>query len=152
MSRATEWSFDEGGEHYVYIMAHLVDAEIVAPVKIGISKHPAKRRKEVQADIHRPIVLVAKFRFWDRSHAFLVERAFHRTFDEYRVFGEWFDISPADAVGLMRENLIGFVDDVLQPDLVGDWYTARVIIGVPGHEFDCSSKDFGYQESRRAPR
>lgn len=144
MSAATEWNFEEGGEHYAYIMAHLVNGEIVEPVKIGISKHPAKRLKQVQAVMPGQIVLVAKFRFWDRAHAFQVEKAFHRTCAPYRVFGEWFDIVPADAVGLMRENLIGFVDNILQPDETGDWFTAQSMIGVPGHDYEYRSEDFGH--------
>lgn len=146
MSAATEWNFDEGNEQYSYIMAHLVDGELCPPVKIGISKNPLKRLKQVQATMPGRIVLVAKFRFWDRDHARRVERQFHTTCADYRVFGEWFDIVPADAVGLMAENLKGFVDGFLRPDHTGDWYTAQEMIGVPGHSYDICSEDFGHRQ------
>lgn len=143
--RATEWHFTNG-EHYAYIMAHLVDGEAVAPVKIGISKHPLVRLKQVQAVMDGQIILVAKFCFWERDYAVRVERAFHKACRAHRLFGEWFDISPSDAVGLMAANLTGFVDEVLQPELTGDWYTAMSMIGVPGTNCDLEVEDFGHRQ------
>ena len=93
-----------------------------------------------------PIILVAKYSFWKRDYAVRVERAFHRALQPHRLFGEWFDISPSDAIGLMRSNLIGFVDDVIQPDLTGDWYTAMSMIGVPGHNCDIDVQDFEHRQ------
>lgn len=143
------WNIRDPEDHYAYIMAHLVDGCIVAPVKIGISKHPEKRLKQVQATMPGRIVLLAKFCFWRRDHALMVEQAFHRTCRLYRVGGEWFDIMPSDAVGLMSENLKGFADDFLGADETGDVFSAYSHMSVPGFDYDYTAPDFGHGKGRQ---
>lgn len=133
-------------DHFVYIMAHLDEQSgwVDAPIKVGISKNPTKRRKEVQAVESGTIVLVAQFAFWKRSHAFKVERTFHRVCDVHRVRGEWFDISPADAVALMNINLQAFACEFLGADETADDFTNFSYLNVPGALFDVDTEEFKY--------
>lgn len=138
-----EWKTRDERDHYVYIMARLSrDNEIVGPCKIGLSKHPRHRLKEVQGTERDVIVLLATFAFWKRAHARRVEQAFHKTCACVRAYGEWFDMSPADAVAYMRMALTGFADRVLGSDHAGDMFDAYDHLGVPGSEPPYHPSDF----------
>jgi hypothetical protein len=63
------------------------------PIKIGYSIHPKKRLEEIQNMSPTPLELLATIP-GDRA----AEAELHQQFDEYRLYGEWFD--PCDE--LMR--------------------------------------------------
>lgn len=134
-------------DHHVYIMATLGrEWEISSPCKIGISHNPSNRLKQVQADCEQRIVLVAKFPFWCRQHALMVEKAFHKACAGYRLHGEWFDMSPADAVGVMTESLRSFIRDVLGATDTAEYYDASQYLSVPGFNYLIEIDTFGYRQ------
>lgn len=133
-------------DHYVYIMAHLNTETgwIEAPTKVGISKNPIKRLKQVQSVERGKIVLVAQFGFWKREHAYRVEQKFHRVCEGYRARGEWFDIEPFHVVGLMNINLQAFACEFLGADTVADDFSNFDYLNVPGALFDIDVRSFEY--------
>jgi len=130
-----------GDDCFVYIMARLVDGEAQAPIKVGISCNPRERLKQVSRDVGAPLVIVAKFPFWRRRLAYEVEQGFHRACAEFRTTGEWFDLEPQDAIGLMTENLKAFVDQRLGPKR-GSFMFAYLHVGLPGYGAFVEREDF----------
>lgn len=140
-----EWSRDPD-DHAVYIMGHLNRKfEIVGLSKIGVSKQPLYRLKQVQSGEHGRIVLVGQYWFWRRSHAFMVEKTFHDTCDCWRVRGEWFDMDPQHAVAIMAKALRAFADKFLGADEIYDRWAAYDHIGVPGFAYLSGREEFPYQ-------
>lgn len=146
--RQTVWQRElqrDGEDHYVYIIGQLDDrSEVRGPCKVGISNNPISRLSSLQTGNAGKLVLVGRYCFWRRSHALAVEQAFHKAMVTYRMQGECFDIEPDHAVGVMIENLKGFVDHFLKPDDTGDYMTAMTHIGVPGFAYAMLPQDFGY--------
>jgi hypothetical protein len=132
-------------EQFVYIMGHLSsDYHITGPSKIGISGDPHRRLKQVQAERVPRIVLVCQFGFPTREQARAVEKEFHRNCDGFRVTGEWFDMSPSDAVAIMTKNLTDFVEQVVKPSDVAELYTAYDQVRLPGFQYLNQIEDFEY--------
>lgn len=136
----------DNDDHFVYIMAHLNEDTgwIEGPTKVGISKDPTKRLKQVQAVESGRIVLVAQFGFWKREHAYWVEQTFHRVCSHYRARGEWFDIAPVHVVALMNINLQTFASEYLGADDTQDDFTNFDYLNVPGALFDIDTHSFEY--------
>lgn len=133
-------------DHYVYVMSHITDDwQLANPVKVGISERPARRLKQVRRDVGKPLVLVATFPFWKRSHAYMVEQAFHKACATYRLQGEWFDMTPADAIGVMDKNLREFVSGHLRVLGGEDLYRAYDHLAVPGFFQMAEVESFGYR-------
>lgn len=127
-----EWHTRDREDHAVYIMGHLIGGVVSGLTKVGISKSPESRLKQIQAVEPGVIVLVAQFWCWKRSHALMLERSFHKACVNFRVRGEWFDVEPFHAVGIMSENLKSFVDDFIGHDDTSDFYSAYHHLNVPG--------------------
>lgn len=143
----SEWNVRDPQDHAVYIMGHLsADYSIVGLTKVGISKHPRERLRQVQSVEPARIVLVGQFWFWKRDHALRVEKAFHRVCDGWRVRGEWFDMDPFHAVGVMNANLRSFADDFLGADDVSDTYDAYYHLNVPGFDTLNETLTFGHEQ------
>jgi hypothetical protein len=135
-----------GPDNFVYIMGRLSsDYHLVGPSKIGISSNPSRRLKQVQASQSDRIVLVCQFGFLTREHARSVEKEFHRNCAGFRLEGEWFDMAPSDAVGVMTKNLSDFIEQVMRPTDVSSLYTALDIISTPGFHYLNQLEDFRYE-------
>ena len=76
--------------------------------KIGISQNPLGRLSQLLTGSPFEMHLVCAFRLWGRDDALAVERAFHWYLKDYRSRGEWFVISPDDAVEMMAVNIAAF--------------------------------------------
>lgn len=141
----SEWIVRDPEDHAVYIMCHLgADWHLEGPSKIGISKHPDIRLKQVQKDRNSRIVLVEQFWFWRRAHALMVEQEFHKKCANFRLDGEWFDMPPSHAVAIMDLNLKAFVEQILRPHDVEYLYEAYYHLGLPGFSYLNEMDDFKY--------
>jgi hypothetical protein len=83
----------EPGKH-LYII-QLGDTDIY---KIGISKHPDKRLKQIQRKCPIPLTLIYTNFGHDDEFA---ERYLHVHFKRQRVKGEWFKLSTADIIHIV---------------------------------------------------
>jgi predicted GIY-YIG superfamily endonuclease len=81
---------------YVYLIQSLEDSTY----KIGVSKHPNKRIKELQTGNSSELKLVESFQ---SEHAHQVERALQRRYVHLNKEGEWFDMSISNEVSFLRE-------------------------------------------------
>ena len=57
--------------------------------KIGVSKNPAKRVKQLQTGSADKISLIT---FYESNNAFAIERALKNRYSIYRINGEWFNL------------------------------------------------------------
>ncbi|MFI0775490.1 GIY-YIG nuclease family protein [Streptomyces sp. NPDC021212] len=81
---------------FVYLMA----CEGVEPVKIGVALSPRQRALALQTGSPGKIAVV-----WQQEGTRALENAIHRELDEYRVRGEWFDLtSLGDPVEVVRKT------------------------------------------------
>lgn len=83
-------------EKHLYVMR---SAE--GPVKIGISEHPDRRRREVSLSSGREIVEMFVSPAIERCEE--IERALHNHFEKKRRPGEWFDVDYLHAVRIASE-------------------------------------------------
>ena len=86
---------------FVYIIAKRDGDRIVAPVKVGISANVGIRMTQFQTACPFPIVLVHTLRVPTRWMAREIESCFHYTQRDHKAHGEWFDLSPSDALATL---------------------------------------------------
>lgn len=94
---------------YVYIMCHVENGVDVGPVKVGYSSNPSTRVENLQCGNPRKIRLYKQFGTPQRDIAKFIEGGFHHMFADKRLAGEWFDLKPEQAMGLMAVNFIFFL-------------------------------------------
>jgi len=71
---------------YIYLIQSQEDGYY----KIGVSKHPKKRVKQLQTGNSSELKLVESFH---TEHAHKIERALQRRYSYLKKEGEWFDLS-----------------------------------------------------------
>jgi hypothetical protein len=71
---------------------------IEAPVKIGVSKHPEKRLKDLQTSNPYRLKLIGKHMAQNERAAYAIEKKTHKAFKKYRRSGEWFFNAPVDEI------------------------------------------------------
>ncbi len=67
--------------------------------KIGISKHPKQRAKEVSTASGVPTTVIDQ---WESYNAYVTEQRLHRIFKEKRKSGEWFKFTKKDLILLVK--------------------------------------------------
>jgi hypothetical protein len=87
---------------YVYIIARVIDPNADerygAPVKIGMSSQIWCRLDTLQTAAPFKIEVFQRFEFPDRESAYEVEHAFHRAMKAKQAHGEWFNLTPTEAL------------------------------------------------------
>ena len=81
---------------HVYLIQSLEDGYY----KIGVSKHPKKRVKQLQTGNSSELKLVESF---ESEYPHLVERALQRRYDYLKKEGEWFDIAISEEVSFLTD-------------------------------------------------
>ncbi len=90
---------------YVYLIQSLENGYY----KIGVSKHPQKRRSGLQTGNPSPIKVIDTY---SSMFAHLIERTLQRRYEYLRKEGEWFDLSLQEELSFhkncqqIEENLI----------------------------------------------
>jgi hypothetical protein len=92
-------------DHYIYIIAVAKPGEPLGPVKIGITSNVNGRIAALQTACPYPLSLVHVFTAPNAECARETERAFHAVQARHRSYGEWFNLSPIEAMQLMCLNL-----------------------------------------------
>jgi hypothetical protein len=82
------------------------------PYKIGISKNPERRLKNLQTG-HPYKLKIWELRKTESKKTKLLESVIHKHLDSYRMSGEWFDISLEQAILQVDFALIRYEDDPL---------------------------------------
>lgn len=80
-------------------------------IKIGKSKDPKARMRELQTGSPYPLDIVGTIRCRDGNHATRLEKELHRYFAEYRMGGEWFKCSLVVLVKVWE--LLNLVDETV---------------------------------------
>lgn len=88
---------------YLYV----IGTDDTSPVKIGFSKHPEKRLKQLQTSCSQPLVLFHKEEL--KADAIRqYERVIHRELGYLKMKGEWFNLNPKDAALQVKHLRIFF--------------------------------------------
>lgn len=114
-------------------VVYVIGSADIAPVKIGVTISPQSRLKQLQ-----PGAMARLEVLWTTPGDTTLERTLHARFDEYRVYGEWFDLtSIGDPVAVVQDA----VRDVQQastravradcPDPEGCWTGPCIHVGDP---------------------
>ena len=82
------------------------------PYKIGISKDPEKRLRNIQTG-HPHRLRILELRETDSKKTKLLESVIHKHLSNYRMTGEWFDIPLEQAILQVDFALIRYEDDPL---------------------------------------
>jgi hypothetical protein len=91
---------------FIYVICEGLDAEVS---KIGISKNPDRRVRQLQTGHPLPLVVAHREEVDDKKVKGL-ERLIHRQLTHLRLKGEWFSLSPADAILEVKHALIRYGD------------------------------------------
>lgn len=86
---------------YLYI----ISCKNQKPVKLGLSKNPLKRLKQLQTGSPN-IYRIYYQEEIDDSCVFKAEKAIHAILGHKRLKGEWFDISVEDAIAEVKFSVI----------------------------------------------
>lgn len=81
---------------YIYLIQSLEDGYY----KIGVSKHPNKRIKELNTGNSSPLKLIETYQ---TEYADKIERALQRRYAHLHKKGEWFDMSISNEVSFRKE-------------------------------------------------
>ena len=100
-------------------------------IKIGVSNDPARRVKDMQTGMSELPVLYGSKAFPTRKAAYAVERRMHWTFRTRRGRGEWFHVSPAEALAKLK-RLQAPTEETMQREVAEAW---EVIINQPADMF-----------------
>lgn len=95
------------GQQFIYVICE--NAENISTVKIGFSANPDRRLKQLLTAQANPLVLFHKEEVPPASVRAL-ERVIHKELSYRKARGEWFSISPEDAVATIRHALIRYGD------------------------------------------
>jgi hypothetical protein len=68
--------------------------------KIGVSKNPKKRVKQLQTGNSSELKLIASF---SSEYAHKIEKSFHSRFSYLKKEGEWFDLSLIEALSFVED-------------------------------------------------
>lgn len=91
-------------ECFVYIIAHVESGGAVGPVKVGVGGKPRARLATLQIGNPKPLCLFQTFRVPNHEIALALESAFHEVQSDKCIRGEWFNITPQQATGMMIVN------------------------------------------------
>ncbi|MDO9520607.1 MAG: GIY-YIG nuclease family protein [Pseudohongiella sp.] len=69
-------------------------------IKIGFSKNPGKRIRELQTGSSRKLAILG----WIESGDSFLEKALHLKYQQHRLNGEWFSIEPEDVLEELRRK------------------------------------------------
>jgi predicted GIY-YIG superfamily endonuclease len=81
---------------YIYLIQSIENGYY----KIGVSKHPKKRVKQLQTGNSSELKLIESYQ---SEHAHKVERALQRRYDYLKKEGEWFDLSIKEDVSFLSD-------------------------------------------------
>ena len=81
---------------YIYLIQSLEDGYY----KIGVSKHPKKRVKQLQTGNSSELKLVESYQ---SEYAHKVEKALQRRYAHMKKEGEWFDLSIKEDVSFLSD-------------------------------------------------
>lgn len=91
---------------FIYAVATVIRGCPSAPVKIGVSSAPAVRLRELQTGSPHKLTIVFCAMLDSRDRAVRMERHAHEDAAPWAMAGEWFDIEPGYAVGLLAAGLV----------------------------------------------
>lgn len=75
------------------------------PIKVGVSKAPEDRLKDLQTANPYELELVSKLYFKNERKAYAVEKATHKIFKENHMRGEWFcGVSPGNIISYLERK------------------------------------------------
>ena len=81
---------------YIYLIQSIENGYY----KIGVSKHPKKRVKQLQTGNSSELKLIESYQ---SEHAHKVERALQRRYSYLKKEGEWFDLSIKEDVSFLSD-------------------------------------------------
>lgn len=98
---------------FVYVMARRNADGFSRPTKVGITGTISARLSQIRTASPFPVDVFCKFHLPRRQDAVWVERAFHCTQAESCLHGEWFDMDPKIAGGVLLLAIGVFLQDVI---------------------------------------
>lgn len=81
---------------YIYLIQSLEDGFY----KVGVSKHPKKRIKQLQTGNSSELKLIETYQ---SEHAHMVEKSLQRRYSYLKKEGEWFDMSIGHEVSFLSD-------------------------------------------------
>lgn len=93
-------------------------------VKIGKSRDPERRMKDLQMMCPVPLTLARTIKSWGGF-----ERALHKHLDEYRKHGEWFDLAAWQYIEPLTDGQVMMLCTDVRVDLTGTRLSASYAHG-----------------------
>jgi hypothetical protein len=83
--------------HYLYVISSIEDDVPVAPCKIGITSNLTSRLSGIQTGNAKKLEIISAIPIPTRGLVQAIEQELHTHLADYRMVGEWFNVSPVDA-------------------------------------------------------
>jgi hypothetical protein len=81
---------------FIYLIKSLSDSHY----KIGVSKNPNRRLKQLQTGNSSEIKLICEYQ---TMNAYKIEKVLHRRYTHFNIDGEWFDLSIKEEADFLNE-------------------------------------------------
>lgn len=97
-------------EYFVYVIATKRGGRFSSPVKVGITKNLRSRLATIQTSCPNDIDIVHALTVPNKAIAEEMERCFHETQRDTRMRGEWFMLTPYEALGILCLQFMWHLD------------------------------------------
>jgi hypothetical protein len=111
---------------YIYVLATIGSAGDCSPIKIGIAGNPAKRLAIIRTACPNPLRMQMFFGPMHRDYARYIEKEVHSLYQKYRLHGEWFDVTPKNAIDLISD----VITVICTRDMVDELECSKALSGL----------------------
>ena len=120
---------------YVYLIGRQTADGLSGPIKVGIADNLKHRLRALQTGSHHALAIIAAIALPERRLAAVLEKSMHAALGADRLVGEWFDVTPFQAAGILcwatremleraggsGEELLDVLEWTGTTDLMGRW-------------------------------
>lgn len=103
--------------HHVYVIAARRPEGLVAPVKVGVTRSLGARLSTLQTGCWERLEVAYSFALCSRELAYFIEGALHARLADYRLQGEWFSVSPLEALEELCDIVFLRMEETAPPHL-----------------------------------
>jgi len=120
-------------DHYIYIICKIDESgDFCSPVKVGMTRDPMGRFATIQTSCPFDISIFNAFVLPTKQIAYELEKSFHLVQKEKRLKGEWFDMHPGLAYGMMSMNIAVFMKTRVNLSFSQAWHSLP-LCGITGN-------------------
>jgi hypothetical protein len=109
---------------YIYFIYEYVESQMHLPVKIGETYYPHQRIVQLQTGNYRPLRYYKLLACPNKVDAQKIEEFLHEFYSDYRLRGEWFNLTMKE-IDKVADTIEILIRDQLSLDIFHDIYATK---------------------------